>query len=352
MKSKLVILLTVLLIVSLVISGCATKTTPAEKPAEKPASTKVITLIAASHVPKSYHDISPQEWAFVNDVNKEGAGRVQIKFYDSGTLLKANELVPGLKNGTADIIFQTSSHTTGSWPVMGIVSLPFLYKNAYDLRERFKIGSPLFELVNKTLEEKNGVEMLAFGALPLEYLWTNKPIKDLTNLKGLTIRVGGADEANAIKSLGGSPVTMSSGELYEALQRGTIDGVVCYPGTIAGRSLQEVVKYCYKLPISAYGRCIFVEKSKWDSLPEDVRTLLSNEAIKYDYNYLENAEKVHNNESWPKFKKAGMKIIEPSEEVVEKVREKCKPTWNEWSKEIGTDLGDQLIKLATSKMEF
>ena len=352
MKNKLVILLAVLVIVSLVMSGCAKKATPASKPAEKPASTKVITLIAASHTPKSYHDISPQEWTFVNDVNKEGAGRVQIKFYDSGTLLKVNELVPGLKNGTADIIFQTSSHTTGSWPVMGITSLPFLYKSAYDLQERFKIGSPLFKLVNKTLEKENGVEMLAFGAFPLEYLWTNKPVKDLTNLKGLTIRVGGADEANAIKSLGGSPVTMGSGELYEALQRGTIDGAVCYPGTIAGRSLQEVVKYCYKLPIGAYGDCIFVEKSKWDSLPEDVRTLLSNEAIKYAYNYLENAEKVHNDESWPKFEKAGMKIIEPSEEVVEKDREKSKPTWDEWSKKIGTDLGDQLIKLATSKMEF
>ena len=352
MRRKLVILLTVLVVVSLVMSGCAKKATPAPKPAEKPASTKVITLIAASHVPKSYHDISPQEWAFVNDVNKEGAGKVQIKFYDSGTLLKAEELVPGLKSGTADLIFQTTSHTSGSWPVMGIVSLPFLYKSAYGLREHFKIGSPLFKLVNKTLEEKYGVTMLAFGALPLEYLWTNKPIENLNNLKGLTIRVGGADEANAIKTLGGSPVTMTSGELYEALQRGTIDGVVCYPGTIAGRSLQEVVKYCYELPISAYGRFIVVKKSRWDSLPEDVKTLLSNEAVKYDYNYLENAEKVYYTEQLPKFKKAGMKIIKPSEKELVEIRQKVKPTWEKWSKGIGPDLGNQLIKLATSEVIY
>ena len=349
MRKKLVILLLMVSItVSLVMGGCAKKTTTTKKPT---AETKVITLIAASHVPKSYHDISPQEWAFVNDVNKEGAGKVQIKFYDSGTLLKAEQLVSGLKNGTADIIFQTSSHTTGSWPVMGIVSLPFLYKNAFTLRDHFKIGLPLFNLINKVLEDKYGVKMLAFGALPQEYIWTNRPIKDLSNLKGFVIRVGGAEEAAAVKALGGSPVTMASGEIYQALQRGTIDGLICYPGTIAGRSLQEVVKYCYKAPIGNYGRCIFVEKSKWDSLPADVQTLLSNEAIKYDYNYLENAEKVHKINSWPAFSKAGMKVIEPSDKVLAEIKGKVKPIWDKWAKEVGPE-GDQLIKLATSKITY
>lgn len=352
MRRVLVILLTVLVVVSLVMSGCAKEAAPTEPAGQQPTSTEVITLIAASHVTTSYHDISPQEHAFVDDVNKEGAGKVKINFYDSGTLLGADQLVPGLVAGTADIIFQTSSHTTGSWPVMGIASLPFLYKSASSLRDHFKIGSPLFVLVNKTLEDKYGVIMLAYGALPVEYLWTNKPIKNLANLKGFTIRGGGTEEDNAIKSLGGSPVSMESAELYEALQRGTVDGVVCYPGTIAGRSLQEVVKYCYKLPISAYGRFIVVKKSRWDSLPEDVRTLLSNEAIKYDYNYLENAEKVCNVEQWPEFDKVGMKVIEPSEEVLAEIRGKSKLTWDEWSKKIGTDLGNQLIKLATSEISY
>jgi len=338
MKKKLVILLMILMMICVAIVSY-TEAAPVK-----------IKLIAASHVPPSYHDILPLEQAFIDDVNKIGVGRVELDFYHSGTLLGVNELVPGLEIGTADIIFHTTSHTTGSWPVIGGASLPFLYKNAYDLRERFKVGSPLYELVAKTMLDKHEVLILAYGAMPMEYIWTNKPVRTPGDMKGLTIRVGGDAEAKAVKSLGGSPVFMPSGELYEALQRGTVDGVVCYAGTIGGRSLQEVVKYCTKVPIGAYGRGIFIKKSTWDSLPEDVRTLLYVEAIKYDYNHLESAEAVHKNEYWSKkFTEAGMEIIEPPEEVVAEFREKCKPVWSEWANEIGDELGNKFIDLATSK---
>ncbi len=188
---------------------------------------------------------------------------------------------------------------------------------------------------------------LESGTADIIFLTTSHTSEDM---KGLTIRVGGENEARAVKSLGGSPVFMPSGEIYEALQRGTIDGVVCYAGTIGGRSLQEVVKYCTKVPIGAYGYSIFIKKSTYDSLPEDVRTLLYVAAVKYDYNHLEKVEAVEENEYWSKlFAEAGMEVIEPPKEVLAEFQEKCKPVWSEWANEIGAELGNQFIELATSK---
>lgn len=310
---------------------------------------KPIKLLVASHVPPSYPDILPVEQEFIEDINVASGGDVVLDFYHSGTLLGANELLPGLEAGTVDIIFQTTSHATGSWPIMGGVALPFLFANSDDLRDHYKVDSPLYNLVEDIMVKKHGVMMLAYGAMPLEYIWTaEKVIKKPSDMEGLTFRVGGDVEAKAVKALGGSPVFMPSAELYEALQRGTIDGVICYPGSIAGRSLQEVVKYCIKVPIGAYGRGIYIKKSTWENFSEDIQRLFYVTALKYDYTHLEIAEKVHEEQYWnKKFVDAGMKVIVPDEDTIALFKGKCEDVWGEWSEKIGKDVGDQFIKYAT-----
>jgi len=309
---------------------------------------QIITLKIASHATPGYKDLLPPEELFVEDINVAGEGKVKAEFYHSEKLLKVAELIPGLEAGTADMIFHTTSHTTGSWPIMGGPSLPFLFSSDKDIKIRLMIGQPLFNLMQKVMLEKHGVVFLAYGAIPSQYIWTSKkPVRKPEDLKGLIIRVGGEAEAEAIKALGASPVFMASGELYEALQRGTIDGIVAYPGTIGGRSLHEVLKYCTKIPISAYGRGIYIKKETWDKLPESVRRVILLAAYRYDYRHLEHGEEVFEREVWPKIKAKGVEIIEPTAEVINQFREICKPTWESWVKKVGEDIGRKFIELAT-----
>jgi len=314
-----------------------------------PVMANTIKLTAASHVPPSYPDILPVEQAFIDDINVASGGEVVMDFYHSGTLLGVNELVPGLEAGSVDVIFHTTSHTTGSWPIQGGASLPFLYKDSYDLRDRFKVDSPLYNFLEEKMVNDHDVIMLAYGAMPMQYIWTaNTVIEKASDLEGLTIRVGGDVEAKAIKNLGGSPVFMPSGELYEALQRGTVDGIISYPGTIGGNSLQEVLKHCIKVPIGAYGRGIYLKKSTWESFPEDIKRIFYIAAIKYDYNHLEIAERVHNEQYWnDKFVDAGMEVIDPDAAVIAEFREKCKGVWEEWSENIGKEDGEKFIQIST-----
>ena len=307
----------------------------------------VLKIVIASHVPPKYTDIFPLTKVFVDDINSLGAGKVKVQYYHSGTLLKVKQLIPGLISGTADMIFLTTSHCTGSWPIIGGESLPFLSNGVYDLERKFKIGSPLFNFVNKVLEKKHGIMMLANGLLPLEHIWTNKPIREPSDLKGLTIRVGGKVEAEALEALGASPVMMSSAELYEALHRHTIDGVVSYPGTIHGRSLYEVVKYNINVPIGAYGYAIWIRKKTWDSFPKEVRHLIYVAAVKYDYFFLANAKKVEKEKYLPDFNKAGIKTITPSAAAMKDFKAKVKPVWGNWAKSVGEDVGKKFIELAT-----
>lgn len=309
----------------------------------------VLKLTVASHVPPKYTDIFPLTQVFVDDVNTLGKGKVKLNYYHSGTLLGAKQLIPGLLSGTADIIFLTTSHCTGSWPIIGGESLPFLYKDVYDLERKFKIGSPLFNFTNEVLQKKHGIIMLANGVLPLECIWTNKPVRKPEDLKGMIIRAGGKTESEAIKLLGGSPVSMASAELYEALHRHTIDGVVAYPGTINGRSLHDVLKYCTKIPIGAYGYALWIKKDKWDSFPDDVKKIIKLAVVKYDYFFLQNAKNVEKKEFWPKFKKAGLEKIVPSQEDMVAFKNAVKPLWDLWVKQVGEDIGNKFIQLSTAE---
>ena len=54
------------------------------------------------------------------------------------------------------------------------------------------------------------------------FLWTKKPVKSLEDLKGMKIRSPGGHQTNYIKALGAEPVFMPLGDVYMALETGTI----------------------------------------------------------------------------------------------------------------------------------
>ncbi|KAF0117338.1 MAG: extracellular substrate-binding protein, partial [bacterium] len=206
---------------------CGTLTTIGQQQ----AMAKELKLIFAHYIPPAYKDLFPPIQGFPDYINEHGKGKVRVEHFHSGTLLKSEELLPGLMQGTADIIFQLDSAMMGTLPILGIFELPLLYPDVETSHEKLKIGSPLHKLINQELAKK---DIIAIATLPavFEYLWTKKPIRKPDDLKGLRIRVAGRVEAAVVKALGAAPTTTSSAELYEALQRGTVDGTVCYQSTI------------------------------------------------------------------------------------------------------------------------
>lgn len=341
LKNKALILLSLLLLASLVLAGCAKEKAPGEKTAGIE-----LKLVAATYVPPAYKDFFDVLQEFVDYVNENGKGKVHLEFYHSGTLLKAEELIPGLMQGTADIVFQTDSYAMGTYPVLGILELPFLYKDAEDYSQKTRIGTPLYNLINKELAKQN-LFMLAHMAATPEYLWTvKKPVKSLADFKGLRVRVAGRVEAQTVSVLGGSTTTVSSAELYEALQRGTVDGTVCYLGTIPARSLQEVVKYGTISNFGTYGEQIYFRLDKWQKLPPDVQNLFIEAGKKYE-DSIKKALQYQDEKYWPAIKKSNIKLIKLTPEQEKQFKDTTLAVWEWWKKQLPPGVGEEAIKLAT-----
>ena len=106
-------------------------------------------------------------------------------------------------------------------------------------------------------------------------LTKDRPIRNLADFKGLRLRAQ-SDAVDILKQLGADPVNMPMGEVYSALAKGVIDGVVAPADTIRSLHFAEVAKHFTTIRFSrgAYPARAMSDK-KWRTLPPDLQAILT-----------------------------------------------------------------------------
>jgi TRAP-type C4-dicarboxylate transport system substrate-binding protein len=123
--------------------------------------------------------------------------------------------------------------------------------------------------------ELQGLKVLAIqgGSLP-GIIMRDKPVRTLADLKGMRIRVP-TELLNVMRDLGADPVNMPMGDVYSALAKGVIDGVVAPTDTFRALHLAEVSKYYTRMRVwrGAYPSRTMGMK-RWNSLTDAQRRVL------------------------------------------------------------------------------
>jgi len=136
-------------------------------------------------------------------------------------------------------------------------------------------GFPLMKEMFAT-KNLNVTPIAAWAELPEVFLYTNFAITKLDDVKGKKMRLLG-DEAVIFGKLGISAVSTPSAEIYQAMQRGVIDGFQhSNLGTDEAMGFHEVVKYAYmgttRQPTDMY--IMYVNNDAWAKLPDDLKQIL------------------------------------------------------------------------------
>ena len=308
---------------------------------------KELKLIMATNIPPSLKHIYKGQKTFVNMVNERGKGVVQINMYWSGSLLKGKQLLPGLQAGTVDMIWLSSAYVASTSPILGLHALP-LWKSIEDSYEDLKIGSDLARLQNEELKKKNLMQVLTGGVLP-EYVYTRKrQIKTVKDMKGLKLRVVGKVDAKIVQALGGFPVSIPAGEHSQALQRGVVDGSLVTPWATEGRGLAEHCKYLLIYPIANVNVSMFVLRSRWDPLPENVKKVLMDCAIESERLFVGPAGAASNDaqlndDLLPLCKKKGMTATYLSKENALEFDKAVQTVVDWWIKKVGAETGNKAL---------
>ncbi|MBE9372980.1 TRAP transporter substrate-binding protein [Saccharopolyspora sp. HNM0983] len=299
--------------------------------------------IAATYIPESYDDLYPGVEHFLGALHRETGGERSYEVFDAGTLLGAEQLLPGLLMDIAELIFQTSSYVSSSYPALSVMELPFVTGNFAQHRRAIDPDGPLHAEINDQLRPR-GLRLL--GSLPtsLEYLWTAAaPIREPADVRGMRIRVAGEIEGETVKALGGAPVTMGSSEVYEALERGTIDGLMSYVGTLVSRDLQQIVRYGTVAHFGAYTFDAYCRADWYEQQPEPVRRALRAASRSLHRQGTDSMLAVHERDYLPAIAEAGVQLVEPGARELAAFRRATAPVHEKWRAAVGPAVADRML---------
>jgi len=302
-------------------------------PSAVSAQSKPIELIFSTYWPTSYTYLWEPIVNFSKKVDMESNGRVKFKLYNSGQLFGGKEEFPALERGDIDMSAPLDIYHMGTIPELGISSLPFMWESIASLQKSLDAG--LWDLgVNQKLLKHN-VVMLAVAAGGPYQIYSKKPILQPDDMKGLKFGVSGSTAAKAMELLGGIPTTMSSGELYMALQRGTIDGTTRPTITGIGRKLYEVVKYISISNMYYFCSFLTINKDRWDSLPADIKDIMKKAAGERNQEQAQMAQDFED-KGVKLYREKGVDVHILTSAQLATFKEKMRPVYDWWQEQVPT----------------
>jgi tripartite ATP-independent transporter DctP family solute receptor len=298
-----------------------------------------ITLRFAGNTPLNHHVTRGQE-LYARLIGEKTRGKVKVEVYPAGQLFSDRDMVRALPSGAVDMGEINTGMWTGLVPLWVFIDIPFFFKDRVHMHRLF--DSEFGEIL-KQESEKAGIKFLHWIDYGSATIASRVPLKTMEDFKGRRIRGAAETVMEALKVLNAAPVTLGAGEVYMALQRGTIDGAHSGYTSFWERKFYEVIKHVLSVDFDFGTFAVIMNKKKWEELPRDAQEAMLEGAKEVQDWGRKECEKM-DKESMRLLKEKGMELYEPPEKEVERLRQACKPLLDLYSKR-GGEKGKRLLEL-------
>ncbi|TVR09032.1 MAG: hypothetical protein EA385_08405 [Salinarimonadaceae bacterium] len=257
------------------------------------------------------------EQQFAERVSERSNGRIRVEIAYAGALGAGQELLQLAGRGAIDFAAIVPGYYADQLPLARAFQIPFVFDSplqAIEVSRKSHAEIPAFG------EEFDRMNVRALFQQPLgSYFMTGKTpeCSSIETLNGKRIRSFGADIPRAHAAIGAVPVTVAVGEVYEAIDRGTIDYSFLNPGNILSNRLYEVGQYSCGPFMSIAGHFIVIGNRTWDRLPADLQELILEEAAFAQTAYVEAINTLEAS-AMEQIKAAGGEFIDISSEELAK----------------------------------
>jgi len=232
-------------------------------------------------------DFIKVEKDFAEKIKERTGGRVQIDITYAGGLGKGNELGLLAGRGAVDMAAIPPGYYPDQLLFWKAVQVPFVFNDPKQAIEVLQKSYKEFPIFKQEVDKMNVVYLFE---QPLGSYYLTGPSPDcasVESLKGKKLRSFGADVPKMHNAIGAVPVTVSPVEVYEALQRGTIDYSFLNAGNIESLRLYEPGKYSCGTVMTISGHMIIIGKRAWAKLPADIQEIFMDQAMKSQQDYLD-----------------------------------------------------------------
>jgi TRAP-type transport system periplasmic protein len=248
--------------------------------AAAPAHAQIVLKVHSFSGPQA-PDQARHLFPWAEKINKEAGGKMKVEVYTNMQLGgKPADLPQQLDDGIVDAILIVPGFSPGRYPGLEGTELPFT-----NVGVSAGQSPAVFEWASRWLmgNELKGQRMIASHTTDASILNTRgKPVKSLDDFKGLKLRVPGRFVGEGAKLLGATPVGIPLPGVYEALERGQVDGMFINWAIIPPYRLHEVTKFHLETPIYQSPIMTIMSQKSYDKLPPDMKKVIdANSGLEY-----------------------------------------------------------------------
>lgn len=326
MKSKLSNFYPMVIVLIVMVSGLLSIVPFGAEAADKP----IVLRYSEMTGPQGTRPDAIKWW--ISEVEKRSAGRLKIEMYWSESLLKVKENIRGVGQGVVDLGYCVGQYSPTEMPLWTFASaVPFPGTKLLDVYKAIWALNDSEPALKEELQRKN---IMAISIFPYDYysLWTKKQVNRLEDLKGQKIRVSSDSHATLMQAVGAIPIFLPAADIFIALQRGTVDGLLFPLEHIHPYGLEEVVKFGANIGLLGITPIIGMNLKTFQRLPKDLQQILTDtgrEMTFYGLNLIETKRA----EDTEVLKKAGVKIYNIPKPEIDKWAASVAGFKTKWIKE-------------------
>lgn len=328
-KTNMLIIGCFILILTLGLVGCGGKDANNKSTANDSGETVYKFRIGHPMAPGNNVTVGYEK--FKEIVEAKSNGRIQIEIYDSAVLGSDRVTHESVQAGTLEMSSSSTPNMASFNDDWMVWDLPYIttienQKAIYDAIDNGKLGEHFREI-----SRKDGFEIIMFSEYGYRNMVTkNKPIRVPDDFKGLTLRTTDSPVEIAVaNAIGANPVPIAWGEVYTALQQGTIDGQGNTFDLLYAAQHHEQLRYAATTNHNYCMHILVMNVDLYNSLPEDIQQIIkesAQEALEWQreetYRLAEQAKQ--------NFIDAGIEIAELTEEEMELWKAATRPVWDEF----------------------
>ena len=215
---------------------------------------------------------------WMEKVEKESGGRIKFEAYPAmqlgGTPV---QLYDQVKDGVVDVVWTLPGNTAGRFPRIEVFELPFMMSNAEATSKAY------WEYVQTVaVDEFKDTQVMALHVHGPGVIHTvDKPVKSISDMRGLKLRAPTRQVTKLMGVLGATPVGMPLPQIPDALSKGTINGCVIPWEVVPAVKVSELTKF--HAEFDPAGGSLYtttfvmaMNKAKYNSLPPDLKKVIDN----------------------------------------------------------------------------
>lgn len=259
---------------------------------------------------------------WVDTVHRIAGDDIEIDFRAGGSLMPAGEVFDATETGSIDASGDWPGYWAGRDTAFSPLATHTMLFNAVDyLNWIFEWGG--WDVYQEVYGEYNMV-YLPLGITNNESgFMGNTPIESIDDLDGARLRMAGRDQGRVLERLGGTQVTLAGDEIYQAVERGVVDGAeFSIPGVDYKIGFHEIVDYWatpgWHQSASVFG--VMINRDSWDALSEQTQEALkvaSESTMAWSIAWSERGSM----EGTEGFQEAGVEISQMPEDELERVQQ-------------------------------